>query len=69
MGLRGLSRLIGSLCFKSGLSTTIRVSLIVAPDKQSEPSLGLDLIAPEVDLRLSALYCFFFFYHLCSIGS
>ena len=32
MGLRGLSRLIGSLCFKSGLSTTIRVSLIVAPD-------------------------------------
>ena len=33
MGLRGLSRLIGSLCFKSGLSTTIRVSLIVAPDR------------------------------------
>ena len=32
MSLRGLSRLIGSLCFKSGLSTTIRVSLIVAPD-------------------------------------
>ena len=34
VGLRGLSRLIRCLCFflKSGLSTTIRVSLIVAPD-------------------------------------
>ena len=32
MGLRGLSRLIGSLCFKSGLSTPIKVSLIVVSD-------------------------------------
>jgi len=33
VGLRGLSRLIGSLCFKSGISAPIRVSIIVAPDK------------------------------------
>ena len=42
MGLRGLSRLIGSLCFKSGLGTPIRVSIIVAPD-----NINADLHLPQ----------------------
>ena len=36
MGLRGLSLLLSGVCvLKSGLSTPIRVSLIMAPDRAS----------------------------------
>ena len=57
MDLRGLSRLIGSLCFKSGLSTIIRVSLIVAPDNStSSRDLGASLpLSPHLYPLLQAL--------------
>ena len=53
MGLRGLSRLIGSLCvfFKSGLSTTIRVSLIVAPNSSPRGFGRVDGFGQRVFLR------------------
>ena len=51
MGLRGLSRLIGSLCFKSGLITPIRVSLIVAPDSSPRGFGRVDGFGQRVFLR------------------
>ena len=52
MGLRGLSRLIGSLFFfKSGLSTPIRVSLIVAPDSSPRGFGRVDGFGQRVFLR------------------